>query len=159
MNEVPIVNVSTVVVSATLLAFALLLAHNAVLAWLETRAAAEARREVHYHQLVDAAVKAMNTAREEIAAAWERQDRHLESVLESFLSRTFEERQLGRMIGGEIRVDQETDQTLDIDEDDASAVEAWRPADAGKVAAGIEELERQVAAAGLERSAAGVETE
>lgn len=148
---------------------ALVLAHNVVLAWLAARAATEERREVHYHQLVDVSLRAMNTAREEILAAWERNERHLETVLESFLSRTFEERQMGRMIAGEIRVEQETDQTLDIDEDDAAAVELMRterirtpaPASNGEVAAGIEELERQARerGAGFERSAVGPETE
>jgi len=136
---------------------ALVLAHNAVLAWLAARSAAEERREVHYHQLVDASMKAMNTAREEILAAWERNERHLETVLESFLSRSFEERQMGRMIASEIRAEQETDQTLDIEEDDAAAMEDLR----ANVRRGIEELERAAAArgTGLERSAVGAEAE
>jgi len=158
----------TALIGALLVAsVALVLAHNAVLAWLAARAAAEERREVHYHQLVDISMRAMNTAREEILAAWERQERHLESVLESFLSRSFEERQMGRMIANEVRVDQDVE-PLDIHEDDLEALAQLRrarpPKAAGanpaEVATELDALERTVRErGGLERSSVGVETE
>lgn len=163
-------SMAAVVVGAFVLCLALVLAHNAVLAWLGARAEAERRREEHYHALVEVALRALNTAREELAAAWKRNEKHLETVLEDFLSRDFTDRQMGRMLDREIMVDQEGDaQPLDIGEDDELAAERERAAAGagrsgnGEVTARLVEVEERArrlaeqAKAGFEATGAGPE--